>query len=413
MALVQLDTDNTLAIDGAAPIRTAPFAPWPSFTEDEVAPVAAVLRSGRVNYWTGDEGRRFESEFAESHGCAHGVALANGTVALEAALRAVGVGVGHEVVVTSRTFVASATSVLMVGAEPIFAEIDRDSQNLHAGSILAMLTPRTKAVVAVHLVGWPCEMDAIIELAEEHGIAVIEDCAQAQGARIHKRPVGSLGHAAAFSFCQDKIFTTGGEGGMVTTNDPDIWKRVWSLRDHGKSYDTVHRQDHPPGFRWLHEGIGSNWRLTEMQSAMGRVLLKKLSAFVETRRRYAGMLNDAFADVPGLRVTRPPDHVEHAYYKYHVFVEPDQLLSAWDRDRIMVAVGAEGVPCYSGSCSEIYRERVFGELGLEPASRHPVARELGETSLMFLVHPTLTEDDMRDTVAAVRKVMAVATGHAA
>ena len=264
-----------LAIEGGPAVRKHLFSPWPYFSQDEIDAVTRVLNSGRVNYWTGDEGRQFEAEFAAFVGCKHAVAVANGTVALELALEALGIGPGDEVVVTSRTFIASASCAVMRGATPVMADVDWDSQNITAETIRAVLSPRTRAIIAVHLAGWPCDMDPILEIAREHGLKVIEDCAQALGAVYKGRPVGSMGDVNAFSFCQDKILTTGGEGGMLTTNHTDLWSRAWAFKDHGKSYEAVYRRQHPPGYRWLHESFGTNWRLTEMQSAMGRVLLQE------------------------------------------------------------------------------------------------------------------------------------------
>ena len=381
---------------------------WPFFADDEVETVVRVLRSGKVNYWTGDEGRLFEKEFAAFVGCDHAVALVNGTAALECALKALGVGPGDEVITTSRTFIASASSAVMVGAHPVFADVDRDSQNITAASIERVLTPRTKAIVAVHLAGWPCEMDEILALAHERGIKVVEDCAQAHGATYKGRPIGSLGDVAAFSFCQDKIMTTAGEGGMVTTNSAELWNAMWSLKDHGKSYDAVYHREHAPGFRWLHESFGTNWRLSEVQSAIGRVQLRKLSRWLFIRRAHAQMLTDECVKLPGLRVTVPANHVEHAYYKYYVFVRPEMLLPGWTRDRIIAAIQAEGVPCFSGSCSEIYLEKAF-PAEWRPEERLPVARELGETSLMFLVHPTLKPEQIARTCEVLKQVMHEAT----
>ncbi|MDP2210291.1 MAG: DegT/DnrJ/EryC1/StrS aminotransferase family protein [Candidatus Aquicultor sp.] len=398
-----------LAIDGGTPIRTKPFAPWPCFEQDEIEVVAVVLESGKVNYWTGDEGRLFEREFAAYTGCDFAVALANGTVALELALYVLGIGPGDDVIVTSRTFIASASAIVMRGATPIMADVDPVSQNITAGTVAAAMTPKTRAIIAVHLAGWPCDMDSIMELAGKHGLKVIEDCAQAHGAMYKGRPVGSLGDVAAFSFCQDKIITTGGEGGMLTTNDKDVWEKAWSYKDHGKSFDAVYNRQHPPGFRWLHESFGTNWRLTEMQSAIGRVALKKLPAWVETRRKHAAKLTECLAHVPSLRIAVPTSEFHHSYYKFYAFVRPEKLREGWNRDRIVEAINAEGIPCSTGSCSEIYLEKAFDRDGLRPTKRLEVAKELGETSLMFLVHPTLSEEDIADTCAAVEKVMTVAT----
>ncbi len=385
------------------------FAPWPYFAQDEVDAALAVLRSGKVNYWTGEEGRLFEKEFSAFIGCEYGVALANGTVALELALCAMGIGSGDEVIVTSRTFIASASCIVMRGGTPVMADVDQTSQNITAETIEAVITPKTRAIIAVHLAGWPCEMDTIMELASKHNLKVIEDCAQAHGATYKGRPVGSLGDVAAFSFCQDKIMTTGGEGGMLITNDREVWERSWAFKDHGKSYDAVYNRKHPPGFRWLHESFGTNWRLTEMQSAIGRVQMKKLTEWIKVRTRYADILTGCFSQVSSLRVTVPPTDIGHAYYKYYVFVRPELLKPDWNRDRIAAAINAEGIPCFSGSCSEIYLEKAFDMKGFRPARRLPVAEELGETSLMFLVHPTLTQRNMEDTCRIVRKVMKIAS----
>jgi dTDP-4-amino-4,6-dideoxygalactose transaminase len=384
-----------------------PFPAWPSFEPEEIEAAAAVLRSGKVNYWTGQEGRLFEAEFAESVDAKHAICLANGTVALEAALQALGIGRGDEVITTSRTFIASASCAAMRGAEPVCVDVDSESQNMTAEAIRRAISPKTKAIIAVHLAGWPCDMDSILGLANEYGLYVIEDCAQAQGALYKGRPVGSMGHAAAFSFCQDKIMTTGGEGGMLTTNDSNLWQRAWSFKDHGKNYDTVYKREHPPGFRWLHESFGTNWRMTEMQAAIGRVLLRKVPEWVQRRRQHAAMITGRLANVPALRIPQPPSHLYHSYYKYYAFVRPEMLQPGWNRDRIAAAIAAFGVPCLAGSCSEIYLEKAFVQK--PDHERLPIAKQLGETSLMFLVHPTLTEQHIAATCDVVESVLSKAT----
>lgn len=383
------------------------FPSWPHFEPDEVEASAAVLRSGKVNYWTGHEGRLFEAEFAQVTGTKHAVCIANGTLALELALHALGIGRGDEVITTSRTFIASASCIVMRGARPVCVDVDPDSQNITAETIERAITPRTRGIIAVHLAGWPCDMDPILKLAADYDLKVIEDCAQAQGAMYKGRAVGSMGDAAAFSFCQDKIMTTGGEGGMLTTNDASVWERAWSYKDHGKNYNSVYNREHGAGFRWLHDSFGTNWRMTEMQSAMGRVLLKKVPRWVETRRRNADLLTSHLSKVSGVRVPTPPQSCDHAYYKYYAFVRPEMLQPGWDRDRIMQAIAGEGVPCFAGSCSEIYLEKAF--VGRRKHERLPIAKQLGETSLMLLVHPTLSDQHLALSVQAVEKVMSQAT----
>ena len=378
---------------------------WPQFEEDESAAVQEVLSAGRVNYWNGDEGRAFEREFAAFHGAPYGVAVANGTLALELGLHALGIQPGDEVVVTPRTFLASASSIVMRGAIPVFADVDRESGNITPETVAAVLTPRTRAILAVHLAGWPCDMRGLRALAEEHGLFVIEDCAQAHGATVDGQPVGSWGDAAAFSFCTDKIMSTAGEGGMLLVRDEAVWRRAWSFKDHGKDWDAVYNTEHPPGFRWLHESFGTNWRMPEVQSAIGRVQLGKLPQWLARRRENAGVLLDRLSGLPGLRVPQPPEGIGHAWYKFYAFVRPEALRDGWDRDRIVEAVQAQGVPCLHGGCSEIYREKAFDGTGFRPPERLPVARELGETSLMFLVDHTLSAADMHAVADAVERVM--------
>lgn len=397
------------AYHGGIPVRQKPFAPWPHFTVAEIQAVSEVLASGKVNYWTGNVGREFEHEYAACLGVSHAIALANGTVALELGLRALGVGPGDEVIVPAKTFIATASAVVAVGAHPVVADVDLASQNLTVDTIAAALTPRTRAIVVVHLGGWPADMPAIMEFAEAHGLLVLEDCAQAHGAAISGAAVGSFGHCAAFSFCQDKIISTGGEGGLLAIrNDEAAWKRAWAYKDHGKAYDTVFRKDHPLGFRWLHESFGTNMRMTEMQAVIGLLQLAKLPEWQAHRAANAALLHRGLADCPGLVLCQPPAHLTHAWYRYYAFLDLQALAPGWDQTAVVEAVAAEGVPCFVGSCSEIYREKAFKSAGLSPLNSLPNAARLSDTSLAFLVHPTLGAEEMADTAVAVRKVMAVA-----
>ena len=393
------------------------FSPWPSFTAEEADAVRDVILSNRVNYWTGQECREFESEFATWCGAQHAIALANGTLALDVALKALDIGPGDEVIVTPRTFIASISCVVNAGAIPVFADVELDSGNISARTIAPLLTPRTKGVICVHLAGWPCDMDPIMALADEHGLKVIEDCAQAHGARYKGRSVGTIGHVGAWSFCQDKIMTTGGEGGMVTTNDRDLWSAMWSFKDHGKSWEAVYERQHPPGFRWVHESFGTNWRMLEVQAAIGRIQLRRMPDWTANRNANARVLAEVCAKYPVVRL--PEFRCDaicasgcafgsgclHAQYKFYVYVEPERLNGGWSRDRIVDEINGQGVPCYQGSCSEVYLEKAFDGTGWRPAERLPVARTLGETSLMFLVHPTLTEDEILKTSRVLDAVL--------
>ena len=380
--------------------------PWPQYHAEEIDAVKTTLRSGKVNYWTGDEGRQFESEFADYHGSRHAIALANGTLALELAMRALGIGAGDGVIVTPRSYFASASSIVVCGASPVFVDVDADSQNIRVDTIAAAVSSRTRAILAVHLAGWPCDMPAIMDIARRHNLKVIEDCAQAHGARIDDRLVGTFSDAGSFSFCQDKILSTGGEGGMLLTDSEELWKSAWSFKDHGKNWDKVSAPAHSPGFRWLHDSFGSNYRLTEMQAAIGRIQLRRLGDWIEKRRVNAQQLIEGLSGLPALRIPVPERNVTHAYYKFYAFVVRERLRSGWDRDRILDALQAEGAPGWSGSCPEIYREKAFDTVAHNSL---PVARELGRTSIMLPVHPTLSGDDMAWLIDVLRRVMNKAT----
>lgn len=401
-----------LAIDGGTPIRTTPMPTWPVYNDADIAAIADVLHSGTANYWTGTSGRALEAEYAASLGRKHAIAVANGTVALELALRAFGIGVGDEVVVPARTFIATASSVVAVGATPVVADIDLDSGTLTAATIEAVLTPQTAAIIAVHLGGWPADIASISRLAESRGLVVIEDCAQAHGAIRDGRQVGAPGtHAAAFSFCQDKIISAG-EGGMLVLDDDAAFNRAAAYKDHGKSPDRLAElSDDGPRttFRWLADSFGTNWRMHEVAAVLVRGGLARLPQMLAARRANALRLATQLAATPGLRVSLPADGAQSAFYRLYAYVRPDELAPGWDRDRIITAITAEGVKCQYGSCCEIYREHAFVDAGFGPGHRLPNASATHETCIAFFVHPTLGDADIDDTAAAVLKVMEAAT----
>tara|TARA_B110000008_G_scaffold14359_1_gene13515 strand:- start:1505 stop:2677 length:1173 start_codon:yes stop_codon:yes gene_type:complete len=384
------------------------FSSWPVYSQEEIKNVSRVLLSTKVNYWTGNEARKFEKEFALWANTKYAVALANGTVALDLAFKALDIGAGDEVIVTSRSFIASVSSIINAGATPIFVDIELESQNINHERIKPLLSTATKAILCVHLAGWPCNMDQIMTIANENNLYVVEDCAQAHGAKFRGQPVGSIGHIGCWSFCQDKIMTTGGEGGMVTTNDENFWQKMWEYKDHGKSFKAVYSKDTPKGFKWLHESFGTNGRMTEMQAAIGRIQLKYIHEWHIKRLNNAKTIWDTAKQCRGLRVPTVPDHIEHAAYKCYVFVRVDLLKNDWSRDRIIDEINKLGVPCFPGACSEIYLEKAFDGLSFKPKERLKNAKELGETSLMFLTHPNLLKSEIKKTCEALKSVLSVA-----
>ena len=383
---------------------------WPSFSDEEVDAVADVVRSNRVNYWTGQEGRLFEKEFAAWAGSGRAIALANGTLALDLALNALGIGPGDEVVVTPRTFIASVSCVVNAGATPVFADVDRNSGNISPATIASVIGPRTRAIIPVHLGGWPCDMGGIMALARDHDLHVIEDCAQAHGATVNGKSVGSIGDIGAWSFCQDKIMTTGGEGGMVTTDDEQLWSSMWSYKDHGKEWDAVYNRSHGEGFRWVHESFGTNWRMLEVQSAIGRIQLRRMAEWTRRRTEIADAITTALSPfASAVRVPLPGADHRHAYYRHYAYVRSDGLKPGWSRDRLVRELAAADVAVLHGTCPEVYLERAFEGTGLRPANRLPVARDLGETSMMFLTHPTMTDDEVAHSHATLGKILTEAS----
>ncbi|WBU63456.1 DegT/DnrJ/EryC1/StrS family aminotransferase [Paracoccus aerodenitrificans] len=383
---------------------------WPVFDQRQIDAVADVLRSGKVNAWTGPDVRSFEEEFAAHVGTSHAIAMANGSVTLDAALRALKLQPGDEVIVSPRSFVVSASCVLLAGGRPVFADVDPDSQNITPASIVPLINDRTRGIIPVHLAGWPCDMAGTMTLAREHDLWVIEDCAQAHGARIGDQIVGSFGDLGSYSFCQDKIMSTGGEGGMIVTNADALHDRIWSFKDHGKDRALVFERDTQPGFRWLHAAEpGTNLRMTGMSAAIGRVQLQLLPDWHAQRSRNAARLAHTLSQSDALRIPLPPENLTHAWYRFYAFIRPEALTNGWDRDRILAIASMRQIPLFSGSCSEVYREGIFSADGDHPPRPLPVARELGDTSLAFLVDPTWDETQLDELSTVLLEILEQAT----
>lgn len=378
---------------------------WPHYDSDEIEAARNVLMSGKVNYWTGNECKLFEREFAEYTNTKYGISIANGTLALTAAYEAIEIKAGDEVITTPRTFIATASSAAMLGAKVRFADVDIDSGCITPETIEPLINKKTKAIAVVHLNGWPANMQRICNLAKSYGLYVIEDCAQAHGAKIEGKSVGSFGDIAAWSFCQDKILTTGGEGGFITTNNQLINQTICSLRDHGKNISLATQPNKKVGFRWLHESLGSNLRMTEFQSAIGRLQLKKLNNWNKIRNRNSYILKSYLDHCELARIPTPEKSLTHAWYKFYIYLKPELFLPSWNREQVINEINKKGYPAFTGSCSEIYLEKSFKKLGLAPLRRLNNAKELGETSIAFLVHPTISEKQMHAYAAQISDIL--------
>ncbi len=388
------------------------FPKWPKYEEDEIKEVERVLRSGKVNFWTGSITRKFEEEFAKYCNCKFGIAVANGSLALSCAYLAIGIKKDDEIITTPRTFVATASSACLLGGIPIFAEVDKNSGNITAKSIEPLITKKTKAIVVVHLAGWPADMIEISNLARTYNIALIEDCSQAHGAGIlingEKLSVGQFGDISTWSFCQDKIISTGGEGGMVTTNNKKYFNKIRSFKDHGKSFAKLEKGDLSQGYKYIHDNLGSNFRLTEMQSAIGRIQLCKLDLWNKIRTKNAVLLHNNLYKNPLVRVPFPEKDIIHGWYKFNCFINKKFLKDDWSRDKIINAIVDRGYPAFQGGCSEIYLEKCFASVSSLKNKKLSIANELGETNLTFLVHPTINEDIILDYSSNIISILNLA-----
>lgn len=374
---------------------------WPQLTNKMVSSVTRILKSGKLNQWNNSAVKEFENKFANYVGSEHAVAVFNGTVALELCIKTIGLKPGDEVIVTPRTFIASATCTAWHDIEPVFVDVDINSQNITLDTIRSAITDNTKAVILVHLAGWPCELEKICNYCREKNIYVIEDCAQAHGARYKNQSVGTWGDINAWSFCQDKIITTGGEGGMVTTNSPSLYKIAWSLKDHGKGYDAVYNKTHPPGFRWVHESIGTNWRMMPIQAVIGNHALDELQGWVEHRRKIASIYNNCLKDIRGVRITIPPDHIYHSYYKYYFFLDSSKFKIS--RDEIIDLINKDRIFCQVGSCSEIYKETALKSY--TPKQDLKITKMLFETAILLKCDPTVSEAYALESILKIKNIL--------
>ncbi|MEL7190033.1 MAG: DegT/DnrJ/EryC1/StrS family aminotransferase [Pseudomonadota bacterium] len=385
-------SSHPIASNDAAQAKSS----WPRHEPDEIAAVTSVLESGRVNSLVhGDQNKAFEKEFAEYVGVPFAVAVSNGTVSIELALRALGVGKGDEVIVPARSFFATTSAVVAVGATPVFAEVESDTQNIDPASVERMIGDRTRAIVCVHLAGQPCNMGRLCDIAKRNQVFLVEDCAQAHGATWRGQKVGSFGDAGSFSFCTDKIMSTGGEGGMLVMKDESVWRRSWAYKDHGKDPIRLKEKSNsaPGEFRYCIDDFGSNFRMTEMQAAIGRVQLRKLDGWVAQRRENACALVEEATKHPAVSGMTVPDHAFHAFYKCYILLDLEQLPQGVTRSDVLVELMARGISCGSGSCPDMSREGAFADLEVRRDGELAVSHAMAARTIMFQVDHTLTRDD--------------------
>ena len=327
---------------------------WPSFTSKEINQVSLILKSGKVNYWTGKYCKIFEKNFSNYHKIKYSVTVNSGTSALECAIKSLNLKQGSEIITTPRSYYTSASSIINCGMKPKFSDISIDSQNLDPIKLEKSINKKTKAIICVHLSGYPCDMNRILKIAKENKIYVIEDCSQAHGASILNKKVGSFGDISAWSFCQDKIISTGGEGGMVATNKLTLYKKVLSIKDNGRNYEKIKRISYSGSFNYIHDFIGSNYRMTEIQAIIGISQLKRLDQMILRRNSNAKVFNNYFHDLDNIFLLLQNSKNTNAYYRYYLFVKKSK------NQKILInKIRSKGIECIAGSCPEIYLEKYF------------------------------------------------------
>ena len=364
---------------------------WPIVSSKEIKIVNKVLKSNKLNYWTGTNCTNFEKEFSNKFKIKYSISLANGSVGLDIAIKSLKLKKNSEIIVTPRSYISSVTSVINQGLKPIFADIDLNSQNIEAKNIEKKITKNTKAVVVVHLGGMPSNMIKIKELAKKYNLKIIEDCSQAHGAKINNKYVGTFGDVSVWSFCNDKILNTLGEGGIVATKNRNNFKNLWSLKDCGKNYSKLRKKKRQFKFRWVHDFEGTNLRMTEVQAAVGRYQLKQLDKWIKKRNINSIKINKVCEKFRSIKTQKTPKNFTNAYYRCYVFLRPNFIKKGWTREKILKYLNKIGLYCDVGSCPEIYKEKFLITNKLVSSKELENASLVGKTSIAFKVSPNIYE----------------------
>lgn len=390
---------------------------YPYYPDKLLNKIIKTFKSGKVNYWTGKEGKFFEKEFSRYLGNKYSVAVSNGSVALEIALKALNLKKNAHVIVTPRSFIISASCVINLGFKPIFADVNSNG-NLSIEGIKKSYTKQVKAIILVHLNGLSCDMDPIINFAKKHKIKIIEDCSQAHGAVYKNKPVGSYGDISTWSFCQDKIMSTGGEGGMISTNNKSIWEKCWSIKDHGKNYLITHTKKNKLGFKWLHHNFGSNYRMTEVQSLIGRYQLKDLNYQVKKRNLIANQVISSLKifwekyhliSQPNFECSSCIKKIKkkncnnciHAFYRLNLFINVNREKKL----KILNNIQKKKVNCNEGPCPLIFKEKIFKKLKIKPKNKLTNAIVLGDRSIVYHINPNISPNKLKYDIKIIKNFL--------
>ena len=363
---------------------------WPRHSTKEIQLVNKIIKSGRVNQWTGEYVNKFEKKFCKYFNLNYSLAVANGTVGLEAAINSFNLNKGSEIVVTPRSFIASASSVLKMGFKPVFSDVDLNSQNIELDNIKKVITKKTKAIICVHLAGYPTDMKPIMEYARKKNIYIIEDCSQAHGAKINNKYVGTFADISVWSFCQDKIISTLGEGGMIATNNSKLYKRLLSYRDHGKNFNQLSKIRNLNQFNYINDFIGTNIRMTEIQAAVGYLQLNNLAKWVNARNNIIKQIEKKLFNIKkGIVLIEYPKNIKHAFYRYYFFIKNNQFKNGWNYLKLINALRKKDKSFFIGGCPEIYNEKIFSKY--RPSKKLTNTFLLSKTSICIRIDHNITK----------------------
>ena len=366
---------------------------WPHHTSEEIKLVKKILASGKTNYLYGEYGKKFEKLFSKIIGNKYSIAVANGTIALEIAIKALNLPKKSEILVPSRSFFASASSVVQAGHTPVFTDVDYNSQNINLKYIKESITNKTKAILCVHLAGFPCDMFEISNFAKKNKLFIVEDCSQAHGAKIKNRSIGSFGDISCWSFCFDKIISTGGEGGIISTNSKIFFEYIWSYKDHGKNIYKYNKKTKLNKFRYIHDSFGTNGRLTEMQSAIGLLQISKLDVNIIKRNNICNFIINSFKDFNFIKFQKVPDKYLHSYYKLYFYIDFKLFKKNIKGNDLLYEFQNKKLKINSGSCPEIYLEKAFINYK-NRKNRFNNAKLLGLNSFAISIHHKMIKKDL-------------------
>ena len=360
---------------------------WPNFSQDLITKLGGVISSGKINYTTGPYGERFEKKFSKFIGNKYAIAVCNGTAALEVAIKSLKLPKKSEIIVPARSFFASASCIVNTGHIPVFVDVDLLTQNISLSDIKKKISKRTKVIICVHLAGLPCEMYAIKNFARKNNLKIIEDCSQAHGASINNKEVGSFSDVSTWSFCNDKIISTLGEGGIISTNNKKIYKFCKKYINHGTTLKKIQNQEK---FIYNKDLFGTNLRLTEIQSFAG---LEQLKCLKQTQKKRQKIAKDYLKLISKYKKYffsyYPPKQIRSAWYRFYFFIKPNVRNHKKIRLDIIRDLIIRNLRCFSGSCPEIYLEKSFKKLKNFKIKRLKNCKILGETSLALDVNHTL------------------------